>query len=137
MRSYSNFMAIRPGPKTEMRLHSSFAQRTIPDVVGTRQAGTFAALSALSGHTDPPEQKTSNPAKKTKNSNAVNKGPRKAAKGDLAVASEGKPAANSPATANSSVGLTVRIEVNLPASGDQETYDNIFRSIRKNLLNDG
>jgi hypothetical protein len=107
------------------------------DVVGTRQAGTFAALSALSGHTEPPEQKTSNPAKKTKNSNAVNKGPRKAAKGDLAVASEGKPAANSPATANSSVGLTVRIEVNLPASGDQETYDNIFRSIRKNLLNDG
>jgi len=31
-------------------------------------------------------------------------------------------------------GLTVRIEVNLPADGDQETYDNIFRSIRKNLI---
>jgi hypothetical protein len=33
------------------------------------------------------------------------------------------------------VGLTVRIEVNLPAAGDQETYDKIFRSIRENLLN--
>jgi hypothetical protein len=33
------------------------------------------------------------------------------------------------------VGLTVRIEVNLPAAADQETYDRIFRSIRENLLN--
>ncbi len=33
------------------------------------------------------------------------------------------------------VGLTVRIEINLPANGTQETYDNIFQSIRKNLLN--
>jgi hypothetical protein len=32
-------------------------------------------------------------------------------------------------------GLTVRIEVNLPPAGDQETYDKIFRSIRENLLN--
>jgi hypothetical protein len=34
------------------------------------------------------------------------------------------------------VGLTVRIEINLPANGTQATYDNIFQSIRKNLLND-
>jgi hypothetical protein len=33
------------------------------------------------------------------------------------------------------VGLTVRIEVNLPPAADQETYDRIFRSIRENLLN--
>ena len=32
------------------------------------------------------------------------------------------------------VGLTVRIEVNLPADGDEEVYDRIFRSIRKNLI---
>jgi hypothetical protein len=31
-------------------------------------------------------------------------------------------------------GLTVRIEVNLPAEGEQQTYDRIFRSIRKNLI---
>jgi hypothetical protein len=29
----------------------------------------------------------------------------------------------------------VRIEINLPADGDQETYDRIFKSIRENLLN--
>jgi hypothetical protein len=33
------------------------------------------------------------------------------------------------------VGLTVRIEINLPADGDQDTYDRIFKSIRENLLN--
>jgi hypothetical protein len=32
-------------------------------------------------------------------------------------------------------GLTVRIEVNLPATGDQDTYDKIFKSIRENFLN--
>ncbi|MDE2180489.1 MAG: hypothetical protein KGJ40_06545 [candidate division NC10 bacterium] len=33
------------------------------------------------------------------------------------------------------VGLTVRIEINLPAQGDQETHDRIFQSIKQNLLN--
>jgi len=30
--------------------------------------------------------------------------------------------------------LTVRIEINLPAEGSQETYDNIFKSIKANLI---
>jgi hypothetical protein len=54
-----------------------------------------------------------------------------------------EPTANSAATmvstkgiqAEAGVALTVRIEINLPASGDQETYDRIFKSIRENLLN--
>jgi len=32
--------------------------------------------------------------------------------------------------------MTVRIEINLPVSEKQEIYDNIFRSIRENLLNE-
>lgn len=35
----------------------------------------------------------------------------------------------------SGMALTVRVEINLPAGGDQETYDRIFKSIRENLLN--
>jgi hypothetical protein len=31
-------------------------------------------------------------------------------------------------------GLTVRVEINLPADGTKETYDNIFKSIKENLL---
>ena len=30
--------------------------------------------------------------------------------------------------------LTVRIEINLPAEGTQETYDAIFKSIKANLF---
>ena len=32
--------------------------------------------------------------------------------------------------------LTVRIEINLPAGGSKETYDNIFKSIRANLIDE-
>jgi hypothetical protein len=32
------------------------------------------------------------------------------------------------------VALTVRIEVNLPAGGDDDTYDAIFASIKKHLM---
>lgn len=32
-------------------------------------------------------------------------------------------------------GLTVRIEINLPVTDNQDVYDRIFRSIRENLLN--
>lgn len=46
-----------------------------------------------------------------------------------------KEAANTGGNGADAVGLTVRIEVNLPASGDQATYDRIFRSIRENLIN--
>lgn len=34
----------------------------------------------------------------------------------------------------SDVGLTVRIEVNLPPGGDADTYDAIFASIKKHLM---
>lgn len=30
--------------------------------------------------------------------------------------------------------MTVRIEINLPAEGSQETFDNIFKSIKANLI---
>ena len=37
-------------------------------------------------------------------------------------------------TSNRDFALTVRIEINLPANGDKDTYDLIFKSIRDNLL---
>lgn len=37
---------------------------------------------------------------------------------------------------NKTFGLSVRVEINLPANASASTYDNIFKSIRKNLLND-
>ncbi|MPZ18119.1 MAG: hypothetical protein GEV06_09440 [Luteitalea sp.] len=107
------------------------------DLVGKRQAQTFRALAALSGHGEPPKPIVTKPA-----------GGRKATKGDPAKLKKSAPTpvvkTDMPATSNGNgsgsgvdrgdVGLTVRIEINLPASGDQETYDRIFKSIRENLL---
>lgn len=109
------------------------------DIVGSRQAGTFQYLASLSGHGVAPI------VRETATRKVI---------GKKAAPSEKKnnvkeEKANNPATSGSkakvvtptddhsrsaSFGLTVRIEVNLPADGNQETYDNIFRSIRKNLI---
>lgn len=101
------------------------------DVVGTRQAATFSALAALSGHAELPTPKP-NSVKATANKQKQIK-----TSAEKMSADKGK-APNEHHTGTidvAPVGLTVRIEVNLPASGDQETYDRIFQSIRKNLLN--
>lgn len=106
------------------------------NVVGTRQAATFSALAALSGHAEVPAPKVSTPAKRTKVVSAGRKPkegkttqPGRNNLGQHANTGSGHVGVVPP------IGLTVRIEVNLPASGDQETYDRIFQSIRKNLLN--
>ncbi|MCL4555227.1 MAG: DUF5343 domain-containing protein [Actinobacteria bacterium] len=102
------------------------------EVVGTRQAATFSALANLSGHGTAPVQRETTPrpsapkkAKTTKMSSA-----------GAPQDQKGKGATTTTVNENleSRVGLTVRIEVNLPADGDQQTYDRIFRSIRKNLI---
>jgi hypothetical protein len=102
------------------------------DVVGKRQAITFTALSSLAGHgeTIQPRERTS----KAGNGGAVPR--KKEGKATTATAREGHAVSPGVEDAGSSgrVGLTVRIEVNLPANGDQETYDAIFQSIRKHLI---
>lgn len=104
------------------------------EVVGTRQASTFSALAALSGHAEMPTPKTASVPKKPQGSTATASPKKKplTSKNHAESTSSGQKASTSE---QSSVGLTVRIEVNLPASGDQETYDRIFQSIRKNLIN--
>ena len=102
------------------------------DIVGRRQASTFQTLASLAGHGEAPKEAS------TKGNAA--KPAAKAAK-KAAGKSDGNGSAQKIVTPGGSgnggrdVGLTVRIEVNLPAAGDQETYDRIFRSIRENLLN--
>lgn len=101
-------------------------------IVGKLQASTFRVLAAYSGHGDVPAAKTPG-AKGAKP--AVKPVSRKAAAVAKAPASTGGTGAIKSGKESSVVGLTVRIEVNLPADGDQETYDRIFKSIRENLLN--
>ncbi|MEI4484060.1 MULTISPECIES: DUF5343 domain-containing protein [unclassified Phyllobacterium] len=103
-------------------------------VVGTRQAGTFQLLAALSGFADMPTTRDTTSKKvaahKTKTSSEAS--PTRTARPENVSSAASVPVAVS--STESRVGLTVRIEVNLPADGDQETYDAIFKSIRKNLI---
>jgi len=102
-------------------------------ITGKRQAVTFAALSSLCGRQEMPTVKGNVKYSPQKG--------KKAAKKNIQIKQGSKPTpkpqinTNNNTSLNGSVGLTVRIEVNLPADGDQETYDRIFKSIRENLLN--
>lgn len=97
------------------------------EIVGGRQAGTFMHLAALSGQTELPQAREGS-AKK------VAKAERAPAPIPAPIKVEKHEIRGEDVSSKQKVGLTVRIEVNLPADGDQETYDNIFRSIRQNLI---
>jgi hypothetical protein len=95
------------------------------DLVGRLQASTFQLLAGFAGHGAVPAPAAAKSPAKTK--------------GDKPKVAKPQSKDTTPSAQNNAdkrdIGLTVRIEVNLPPSGDQDTYDRIFRSIRENLLN--
>jgi hypothetical protein len=98
-------------------------------VVGNRQATTFQTLAAFAGHGEVPSarQSTTRKGKSVANS-TKEKTPKK-------LKANERPLSNVGTGGGKDFGLTVRIEINLPADGNQATYDRIFKSIRENLLN--
>lgn len=105
-------------------------------IVGARQAQTFIALAAMAGKRDAPKRVSQAGAPKPKAAQ-----PQKVSAGSKRKSSVKAddpivfPGTTSGSQNGQNVGLTVRIEINLPANGSQATYDNIFKSIRANLLN--
>lgn len=101
--------------------------------VGELQASTFQVLAEFAGYnktsTSKSKVKSEKPKKESRQKDSVKPKTEKVVT-PLPVA----PSAGDKESRN--FGLTVRIEINLPAGGNKETYDNIFRSIRENLLND-
>ncbi len=95
-------------------------------IVGRRQAATFQTLAGIAGQGEVPSARQARRAKPTP-------GP-KTKQATKAVRRES--ASHEPPTQKREhdIGLTVRVEINLPAEADQETYDRIFRSIRENLI---
>lgn len=106
-------------------------------LVGSRQAGTFTALATYAGHVTPSALTKAKAVQAKPNSPKRAKPISKGASPATAQALSANVSANGDAVnaGNRNLGLTVRIEINLPATGDQETYDKIFKSIRENLLN--
>jgi hypothetical protein len=101
-------------------------------VIGERQARTFRTLSNLAGF----EQVAISKAKSTKKAKtATAKAP--TAKATQPQKAEERAKSPMPKDGNAKLmdlTLTVRVEVNLPANADQESYDRIFSSIRRNLI---
>jgi len=108
-------------------------------LVGSRQASAFKALATYAGHASSSTPvKTKTTKRDTKPS--VPKKPNSTTKSaavsiDQPLRTDTGTSGGAPDMGNRNLGLTVRIEINLPATGDQETYDKIFKSIRENLLN--
>ncbi|GAA1920285.1 DUF5343 domain-containing protein [Nocardioides marmoribigeumensis] len=112
------------------------ADRT-SDLVGQRQASTFQTLSAIAGHGDVPVARTATAKKAASGTNGSAK---KATAKKASAKQTEKPVGGDgdgvklKAQGVQDVGLTVRIEVNLPPGGDADTYDAIFASIKKHLM---
>lgn len=101
-------------------------------IVGQRQATTFQTLAVISGKREATANSSLKSSSKSPSKPAAKKAkPAEAKKIDVHV---GAADASGKSQLTSNVGLTVRIEVNLPSQGDQEVYDRIFKSIRANLI---
>jgi len=112
------------------------------DIVGRRQASTFQTLATIAGKLDGQLPKPATVKAKKADAAAPKKQAAKSAPTKPSIPT-GTPAPGSTETGtrvsggsgSGDMALTVRIEINLPAGGDKQTYDNIFKSIRENLLN--
>jgi len=97
-------------------------------IVGTRQANTFRTLAALAGHGEAPAPRQRAHGEESRREKRTQKSDKKT----RVQATTLLPAAAAPLA--SPLGLTVRVEVNLPADASQDAYDKIFQSLRKNLI---
>jgi hypothetical protein len=107
------------------------------EIIGSRQAGVFMMFRSLAGHEQPSEAATAKPTT-TKPKQPKPKAVR--TKQSKSTANEtngdGGGGGGDGSHARRGPALTVRIEINLPAGGSKETYDNIFKSIRANLIDE-
>jgi hypothetical protein len=99
-------------------------------IVGERQANTFTALASLAGYGAKPEPRAQ--ATRPRANTAASRAPKSASTTHGATNGTLTKSLSGPTQPN--VGFSVRIEINLPATNDQDVYDKIFRSLRTNLI---
>ncbi|UPJ56240.1 DUF5343 domain-containing protein [Bradyrhizobium sp. 192] len=102
------------------------------EIIGSRQAGVFTALSELSGHSV--GSSTATKVKPTTLSRAKRSSRKIGATASTQPAEAYAATLSTTEKSKSEMAFTVRIEINLPAEGTAETYDTIFKSIRANLF---
>ncbi len=113
------------------------------ELVGNRQASTFQTLASLAGHGELPARATATKRATTSGAAPAKKATVKKVAETSAEDNDGVSGGDGESdgdkgkakvTRGQDVGLTVRIEVNLPSAGDADTYDAIFASIKKHLM---
>lgn len=111
------------------------------ELVGQRQASTFQVLAALAGHGELPAARVGAPKGSTatlgsaaRKTNAKQVTTRNQAEKTTRHNGDDSGRGEGGGKSGQDVGLTVRIEVNLPPGGDADTYDAIFASIKKHLM---
>ncbi len=104
-------------------------------VVGQRQASTYLVLAGLAGHGEVPEPQ-SGVRKPTRQSDGKKDGAARAVAARKPGSSKGAAfGTGGPESKGMSFGgVTVRVEINLPVTDDQDVYDKIFKSLRANLI---
>jgi len=103
------------------------------EIVGRRQATTFQLLAAYSGYGEMPPSRA---GKKTQKVAPIKKAIEKKKVSKTEKITQKQISGIVDVKQGKDIGLTVRIEINLPADANQTTYDRIFKSIRENLLNE-
>lgn len=120
--------------KSELTSYFRTTDKT-SEVIGGRQAGVFQAFCALAGHAHANQKSSNNSSPKSMATK-----PKTAPQRKVKLAEEkGQTISNNVSKnqeARRDMAMTVRIEINLPANGSQETYDAIFKSIRANLIDE-
>lgn len=134
-KAYSDLFEIRGEDawtmtKSELTGYFRTTDKT-SEVIGGRQASVFQVFRSLAGRENAEEKSASKSPTKARSSRAK-AAPQPKAKPAAADDGKGKVGLGSP-DGRKDMALTVRIEINLPANGSKETYDNIFKSIRANL----
>lgn len=120
--------------KSELTTYFRTTDKT-SEVIGERQANVFIMFRGLAGFEVPAVAPTPKSGSGPKLAKAKVKTPKNSKGSDVPM----PPASATGVTAidgQRNMALTVRIEINLPAGGSQETYDNIFKSIRANLIDE-
>ena len=120
---------------SESKLIAYFRQSDqTSELIGSRQTKTFRTLAMYSGRITESDT-TPRPRTAIKQAGAAPKAAKKVSATKLSNTPSQTVTPTTPQEASRNVALTVRVEVNLPAGADQDTYDKIFRSIRENLMN--
>ncbi|WP_417613095.1 DUF5343 domain-containing protein [Parasphingorhabdus sp.] len=135
-KAYSDLFELRGDDawtmtKSELTAYFRTTDKT-SEVIGGRQASVFQVFRSLAGHENVEEKVAPRTPAKARERRAKAAPPQAKTKPAASVTTKDKTGLGL-SDGRKDMALTVRIEINLPANGSKETYDNIFKSIRANL----